>query len=967
MLLAQIDDTDIRSQVETLLADEAQLEAYLAPSQPAASPAQVVTIEPGTLINRIRIIKLLGQGGMGAVYLGFDEKLERQVAVKSIRPEHLKNPATQQRFVREAQILSKINHPSICQLYDYMETPEGDFLVLEYIKGKPLYQVPLNDTQKLGLMAELAAALAVAHEHGIVHRDLKPDNIMITEQGQLKVLDFGIAQSLAQPKATDQTNPEPNDQPTRQSDQQLTQQGSLVGTIRYMSPEQAKGQAINTASDLYALGIIAQEVFSHQAAYQVMETEQLLADVQQGKRLEPSDLPEPLQRLIGELTQLEPDARPTAAQAADRFNDILLAPKRRRQRLIKWAVAAGVLVLVAVLLWQWLQIGNQELRNQLVSEYEGQINDLVRQAEQIYVLPMHPVGEEIGQILKQGEGLYAKIAEDPTLSAVEKSRLMGFIMLRAEYFAEAIPLLTEGQAESPLLAEAWTKLYIQKASDYADQHGYEQAMQDADLQQNHLQPALQYIAQAHRDTGQEDPLLRAFALSQTDSLEAGLAAVNEVLAEKHWNKDAVNLKALILAASMQNAEQKGQWQTAKEYALMTAETYRTSIQMARSYPPAYESLCYTYFDLMADGLQRSGQQVEEFAELGIQACEDALVTLPENRYPKFLLARIHLMHARWAMVRGGEVDASLEQAKHWNQQTGAMADMFSYTWTQAVIVATEANVLMLRGEPAMAQLDQAVAWFTQLMAVDTPYRPYVVSDFLYVLSMQAQELIRQGHDPTEVFERAQALYDETLLTPNLLVNEQWGVVNNMAQVWLVELRHLFDQGQDIQSQGQRLLALLNPADNQLINDPHQLLNLANTHLLLAESLRRQQQPMGDHVEQAGAYLTQARLINDGDPGIQASWGFWLTMSELSSGDFAAANAVFAALLASNPEHAYHAHAWAESLLIQAQSLSGEPQSQALDQALEQIGLALSVDPENPTFLRTQQVIQEAIQDLTSKP
>ncbi len=962
VLLEQIDDTDIRSQVETLLADEAQLAAYLAPNQPAASTAQlaakVATIEPGTLIKRIRIIKLLGQGGMGAVYLGFDEKLERQVAVKSIRPEHLKNPATQQRFVREAQILSKINHPSICQLYDYMETPEGDFLVLEYIKGKPLYQVPLNDTQKLTLMAELASALAVAHEHGIVHRDLKPDNIMITEQGQLKVLDFGIAQSLAQPKATDQPGPEQSDQTNTQSDQQLTQQGSLVGTIRYMSPEQAKGQAIDTASDLYALGIIAQEVFSHQAAYQVMETKQLLADVQQGKRLQPDGLPEPLSGLLQQLTQLEPQARPTATEAAEHFTEILLAPKRRRQKRLKWAVTSGILVLVAVMLWQWLQIGNQEQRNQLVNEYENQINDLVRQAEQIYVLPIHPVGEEIGLILQQGESLYADIDQDPTLSTAEKNRLMGLIMLRAEYYAEAIPLLTQGQAESPLLAEAWTKLYIEKASEFSDQHGYEQAMQDPDLQQNYLQPALQYIALAQQDTGQEDPLLRAFALSQTESLDAGLAAVNELLAEKQWNKDAVNLKALILSASMQNAEQKGQWAAAKEYALMTAETYQRSTQMARSYPPGYDSLCYTYFNLMADGIQRSGEQVAQFAEQGIEACDNALQTLPENRYPKFLLSRLHLMQGRWAMVHGGDVAASLEQAKHWNQQVGPMADLFSFTWTQALIVATEANVHMLRGESALAKLEQVVSWFEQLLVVDSPYRPFVVSDFLYVLAQQAAEMIRQGQDPTAVIERAQTVFEEILLTPDLLVSEQRGLINNMAQMKGVQLRQAFDQGQNIQALGQELLALLNPADNQLVNDPHQLVNLTNTHLLLAEHLRRGQRPFQTHLTQAEQHLVQARAVNQVDPGIKLSWAMLLTLQNHTAGqDYQEANDLFAQVLADYPPNPYFHQLWARSLMVQAQGLGTAPQQDLLDQATAQINAALAIDANNPSLLATQGEIQ----------
>jgi tRNA A-37 threonylcarbamoyl transferase component Bud32 len=382
VMLEGIADSTIRSQLETLLADEAEREAFLANNPEATDQQPTPDIEPGALINRIRIIKALGQGGMGTVYLGFDEKLERQVAIKAIRPEHLRNPATQQRFVREAQILSKINHPSICQLYDYLETDAGDFLVLEYIKGQPLNQVPLDHTDKLKLMADLAGALAVAHEHGIVHRDLKPDNIMIT------------------------------------------QHGSLVGTIRYMSPEQARGEAIDTASDLYALGIIAQEVFSHQAAYQVMETQQLLTDVQQGKRQEDPELPAELADIIAQLTQLKPAQRPDALNAQTMFQNALDAPRRKRMQQLKWATIS-VLVLLAGLWWQWSQLGSQAERAAQVSADEQQINSLVKQAENIYVLPAHPVNQAISSILQEAEALYGNIAGDRLLTAAEKSRLMG--------------------------------------------------------------------------------------------------------------------------------------------------------------------------------------------------------------------------------------------------------------------------------------------------------------------------------------------------------------------------------------------------------------------------------------------------------------------------------------------------------------------------------------------------------------
>ncbi len=947
ILLETIEDGTIKSQVETLLADEQQRQQFLKPNQTSK------VIESGTLINRIRIIKLLGQGGMGSVYLGFDEKLERQVAIKSIRPEHLKNPATQQRFVREAQILSKINHPSICQLYDYLETPDGDFLVLEYIKGKPLYQVPLTDEQKLTAMADLAGALAVAHEHGIVHRDLKPDNIMITDQGQLKVLDFGIAQSLAKPKAAI------NDEHQPAADE-LTQHGSLVGTIRYMSPEQAQGKNIQTASDMYALGIIAQEVFSHQAAYQVMETEQLLADVQQGKRAAVTGLPEPITQLITALTALDPAQRPTATNAVKQIKTIHNAPKLKKKKAIKYSIMVTGVILLSLLFWQWLQFGQQAANNELVKGYENQINALVKQAEQIYMLPLHPVDDEINRVLAEGDELYRDILNDAQLTETAKQRLLGIILLRAEYYADAIPLLEQGQAENQLLADAWTMLYIQKATEFSDQYGMEQTLNDTALKTDYLNPALEYIDRLHQETGQINPLFQAFELSQTTSLEAGLQAVNQILATETWNKEAVNLKALILSASMTQARENGQWQQAKEYALLTAETYQRSTEMARSYPPGYASLCLVNLGLMTDGIQRSGEQVSEFAQQGIDACEKALLLQAENKYPMQLLSSIYIMKAQWQLNTGLDADDALSEARDWNQKASTLNNVFNTSWRQALILAIEAKQLMLSGALAQPTIAEATAVFNNMLKVDSEYRPYLVGDVLFVLALEAQELIRQGQDPTDSFERAQKLFDESLLTPDLMVSEQWGLINHMAGVYWVQLWDQFKREHDILPLAQRLLAFLNPTDNMIKNDPQQLTLLADTHLLLAEYLRRQQQPTTSHIDSAADYITQALAVNPNNQNTLISQAKLMTLqSHFDQQDYRQANEKFQQVIGLNPTNPYHHNAWAESLLIQAQkNQSFELQKAALVQATEQITLALSVDPHNPAFISTQTALQQ---------
>lgn len=145
----------------------------------------------GTIVGRIRIVETLGTGGMGEVYAGFDEKLDRRVALKALREEFRLNEDTKGRFLREARTLSHLQHPNICLIYDYIETEETDFLVLELIEGQTLTHAlrkGIPERQKLDIAQQLAAVLIAAHGEGIVHRDLKPGNVMLTPEGQVKAL-----------------------------------------------------------------------------------------------------------------------------------------------------------------------------------------------------------------------------------------------------------------------------------------------------------------------------------------------------------------------------------------------------------------------------------------------------------------------------------------------------------------------------------------------------------------------------------------------------------------------------------------------------------------------------------------------------------------------------------------------------------------------------------------------------------
>ncbi|HEV2861362.1 MAG TPA: protein kinase, partial [Pyrinomonadaceae bacterium] len=264
----------------------------------------------GQIVGNYKIEHKLGEGGMGAVYRGIDMGLEREVAIKALRPELASQPQVVERFRSEAVTLAKLNHPNIATLYSFFRQGDQFYMVMEFVRGVTLDHViqqrgALPVEQAVPIFCKVLEGIDHAHEYGIVHRDIKPANMMLTERGNLKVLDFGIARILGTAR--------------------MTRQGNVIGTIEYMSPEQVKGMETDARSDIYSLGMLLYEMLTGRVPFDIQnEFELMKAQIEYNpvppRQLNPS-IPEVVEQAIWRAIAKNPADR---FQSAGDFRDFLL-------------------------------------------------------------------------------------------------------------------------------------------------------------------------------------------------------------------------------------------------------------------------------------------------------------------------------------------------------------------------------------------------------------------------------------------------------------------------------------------------------------------------------------------------------------------------------------------------------------------------------------------------------------------
>src|SRR5262249_40629829 len=272
-----------------------------------AGDEKITTIRVGTRLGRYEIISQLGAGGMGEIYLANDTRLDRRVALKLLSERYTGNALWLRRFIREAKAASALNHPNIITIHEIGQAGGGHFIATEHIEGKKFRQDgvdgPMKIASAINIAAQVASALAAAHAAGIIHRDIKPENVMLRPDGYVKVLDFGLAK---------QAEPETENSGANLS-QLNTDPGIIMGTVNYMSPEQARGITVDTRTDIFSLGVALYEMLAGRAPFTGPSSSDVIVSIldREPPRLSSilTGAPAELERIVGRALRKDREER----------------------------------------------------------------------------------------------------------------------------------------------------------------------------------------------------------------------------------------------------------------------------------------------------------------------------------------------------------------------------------------------------------------------------------------------------------------------------------------------------------------------------------------------------------------------------------------------------------------------------------------------------------------------------------
>jgi hypothetical protein len=393
-----------------------------------------MSIESGHTLAHYRLVEKIGEGGMGVVWRALDTNLDREVAIKILPEAFSADPERLTRFEREAKLLASINHSNIATVYGLHEQKDVRFLAMELIPGSDLARTlddkPLAASEALSIARQIAAALEATHQRGVIHRDLKPANVYLTPGGEIKVLDFGIARGI-EPTASEDALP------VRAPER--TQPGMILGTVSYMSPEQARGKPLDARADMWSFGCLLFRMLSGRPAFHgETRWDRLAAVLREDPEWSalPADTPETIRDLLQRCLEKEPDRRLGDAGEARRIIDDALAeftspalaaaaaesltaePVHRSGTLM--AAVAAVLVVAAAAVGLWMLLGGRD------SQPDGDAP--VGDRRSIAVLPFQSGGGDENDAFTEGihDDILNQLAKIGDLKVISRTSVMEY-------------------------------------------------------------------------------------------------------------------------------------------------------------------------------------------------------------------------------------------------------------------------------------------------------------------------------------------------------------------------------------------------------------------------------------------------------------------------------------------------------------------------------------------------------------
>lgn len=600
----------------------------------------------GAEIGHWQIKKLIGTGGMSIVYLveRNDEQINQQAALKII-PNGFAHKSMVDRFMRERQILSDLNHPNIAQLYDAGVTDQGlPWFVMEYIKGEDIINYAknnhLNIEQRILLIKQVCDALAYSHEQGVVHRDIKPTNILVNDDKTIKLLDFGIASS--------------------EEEKSLTMTGAVIGTPGYMSPEQAKGltNEIDRRTDIFSLGVLLYKLIKHDMPFRAESISEISYKIIHDEpTLLGNQIPVELQAITFKCLEKKVENRYSSIKRLqndlDAYlrGDVVSARKvtligRLFKKIKKHPVYSTFIIVAIISTIMGISYGIyqsfESIKKLQVSEkYLAKTQDLKAKIRRIHMMPLHSVQDEYLMIDDEIEQLRVEIEDN----GIDDSGLSYFALGEANFnmksFTSALKYYQIAQQKGwqsnelysglgfTLLAK-WTKDKKQ-ANGITNKEDKVQFL--ANLKSETFIPALAYLKKAQKGASDVNFLIARLAYVEEDYDRALEYAEKEIQANP-WHYEALRLASEVYLFKFKSVGREKGYDVATQYLDLSNQKLEQSIEIGRSDPFNYTSRCTNAsIDVQIKKMLKLSDELLVAFDKGVEYCQGALALKPKAHSP----------------------------------------------------------------------------------------------------------------------------------------------------------------------------------------------------------------------------------------------------------------------------------------------------------------------------------------------